>query len=72
MWWSVGQSRTYMFRRCIAEMQMLRWICGHTRSDKIRNEVIWEKVGVTYVANKMREMRLRWFEHVKRRCANAQ
>ncbi|KAG5582302.1 hypothetical protein H5410_052929, partial [Solanum commersonii] len=39
---------------------------GHTRSDKIRNEVIREKVGVASVVDKLREARLRWFGHVKR------
>lgn len=29
-------------------------------SDKIRNEIIGEKVEVTYVADTMRETRLRW------------
>ncbi|WMV18154.1 hypothetical protein MTR67_011539 [Solanum verrucosum] len=43
---------------------------GHTRNDKIRNEVIWEKVGVASMADKMKKARLRWFGHVKRRCAN--
>ncbi|KAG5632121.1 hypothetical protein H5410_003838 [Solanum commersonii] len=37
------------------------------RSDKIRNEVIREKVGVASVVDKLREARLRWFGHVKRR-----
>ncbi|WMV26024.1 hypothetical protein MTR67_019409, partial [Solanum verrucosum] len=53
------------------KMRMLRWMCGHTRSDKIRNEVIWEKVGVAPVVDKLREARLRWFGYVKRRCADA-
>ncbi|KAG5586936.1 hypothetical protein H5410_047370 [Solanum commersonii] len=34
---------------------MLKWMCGHTRRNKIRNEVIKEKVGVAPVADKMRE-----------------
>ncbi|WMV40109.1 hypothetical protein MTR67_033494 [Solanum verrucosum] len=55
----------------VAEMRMLRWMCGHTRSDKIRNEVIREKVGVASVVDKLREVRLRWFGHVKRRCEDA-
>ncbi|KAG5614520.1 hypothetical protein H5410_014344 [Solanum commersonii] len=44
----------------VAEMRMLRWMCGHTRSDKIRNEVIREKVGVASVVDKARP---RWFGH---------
>ncbi|XP_070008330.1 uncharacterized protein [Nicotiana sylvestris] len=52
-------------------MRMLRWICGHTRLDRIRNEVIQNKVGVAPVEAKMREARLRWFRHVKRRRADA-
>lgn len=41
-----------------------------TRSDKIRNENNWAKVGVTSVVDKMRKVRLRWFGQVKRRGAN--
>ena len=47
---------------------MLKWMCRHTRRDNIRNEVIQENLGV---ADNMREARLRWFEHVQRRCVDA-
>lgn len=50
----------------VAGMRML-WMCRHTRRDKIRNEVMMGKVGVTSVADNMREVRSRWFRHVKRR-----
>ena len=46
-------------------------MCGYTRLDRIRNVVIRERVGVAPLEDKMRESRLRWFGHVKRRCANA-
>ncbi|KAL6495006.1 hypothetical protein OROGR_030925 [Orobanche gracilis] len=35
--------------------------------DRVRNEIIRTKVGVTCIENKMRENRLRWFGHIKRR-----
>ena len=38
--------------------------------DKIRNEVIREK-GVAPIEHKMRETRLRWFGHIKRRSQDA-
>ncbi|KAH0465637.1 hypothetical protein IEQ34_005740 [Dendrobium chrysotoxum] len=52
---------------CVAEMRMLRWMSGFILRDRIRNEHIREKVGVAPVEDKIRESRLRWFGHIKRR-----
>lgn len=41
------------------EMRIVWYICGRSRRDRIRNEAIHEKVGVTLVADKMCEARLR-------------
>lgn len=37
-----------------AEMRILRGICGHTRKDKIKNEDIRDKLGMTAIEDKMR------------------
>ncbi|XP_075096148.1 uncharacterized protein LOC142174255 [Nicotiana tabacum] len=52
-------------------MRMLRWMCEHTRKDKIRNEVIRDKMEVASMEAKLRESRLRWFGHVRRRNIDA-
>nr|XP_009595294.1 uncharacterized protein LOC104091623 [Nicotiana tomentosiformis] len=63
--WLVKNSHIQKLR--IAEMRMLRWMRGHTRRDRARNEVIRNNVRVAPVEKKMREMRLIWFGHVTRR-----
>nr|XP_009775483.1 PREDICTED: uncharacterized protein LOC104225402 [Nicotiana sylvestris] len=63
--WLVKKSHVQKIK--VGEMRMLRWMCGHIRKDKIRNEVIRDKVGVAYVEDKLWESRLRWFGHMKRR-----
>nr|XP_009757270.1 PREDICTED: uncharacterized protein LOC104210150 [Nicotiana sylvestris] len=54
--WPVKKS--HVQKMSMAEMRMLRWMCGHTRKDKIMKEVIRDKVGVTSVEAKLRESRL--------------
>ena len=42
----------------VAEMRMLRWMCGNTWIDKVRNEDIRTKIGVASIEGN-RENRLR-------------
>lgn len=44
---------------------------GLTRKDKVRNEIIQEKIEVASVEDKIWEVRLRWFGHVMRRDTDA-
>ena len=44
---------------------------GFTRLDRIRNEMIRNKVEVALIKEKLRKIRLRWFEHVKMSSVNA-
>jgi pyridoxal biosynthesis lyase PdxS len=51
----------------VVEMRTLRWICGHTRMDRVRNGDIRDRLGVAPIEEKFVQHRLRWFGHVQRR-----
>jgi len=57
-------------RLMVAEMRMLRWMCGYTRFDRLGNKAIRKLVEVGPIEDKLRESRLTWFGHV-RRCVDA-
>ena len=48
-------------------MRMLRWMCGVTNLDKIRNERIRGTTKVGEITKKVQERRLKWYGHVVRR-----
>uniref|UniRef100_A0A0A9HKX9 Uncharacterized protein n=1 Tax=Arundo donax TaxID=35708 RepID=A0A0A9HKX9_ARUDO len=48
-------------------MCMLRWMCGHTRKDQVRNDDIRGRVGVASIEEKLVQHSLRWFGHIQRR-----
>ena len=51
----------------VAEIRMLRWMCGVTKLDKIRNETIRGTTKVGEITKKVLERRLKWYGHVMRR-----
>ncbi|XP_013178320.1 PREDICTED: uncharacterized protein LOC106125595 [Papilio xuthus] len=63
--WAVTQKNVNTIQ--VAEMKILRWMCGVSRLDKIRNEFVRGSLGVRDIADKMQESRLRWYGHVRRR-----
>jgi hypothetical protein len=63
-WTTKGQ---YIKKMSVAEMRMLRWICGNTRKYQIRNDDIRDKLGLAPIQEKLVQHRLRWFGYIQRR-----
>jgi hypothetical protein len=63
--------RRHVQQLSVPEMRMLRWICGNTRRDWVRNDDIRERLGVAPVEEKLVQHRLRWFGHIQRRPVEA-
>ena len=42
----------------VAEMRMLRWICGHRRMDRVRNDDICDRLEVAPIEEKLVQHRL--------------
>ena len=51
----------------VAELKMVRWALGVTRKGKIRNEYVRGIAKISKLGDKLRNARLRWYGHVKRR-----
>ena len=47
-------------------IRMLRWMCGVTRRDNVRNEHIRGTTRVVQASKKITEKRLKWYGHVRR------
>jgi hypothetical protein len=58
--------RQHVQQLSVAEMCMLRWICGNTRRDRIPNDDIRDRLRVAPVEEKLVQHRLRWFGYIQR------
>ena len=64
---TASMKRTEEKKMDVAEMRMLRWMCGVTREDRIRNEYVRGSTKVVEISKKIQEGRLRWYGHLLRR-----
>ncbi|VDP30657.1 unnamed protein product [Heligmosomoides polygyrus] len=62
--WALGRAQERQVHA--AEMRMLRWACGWTRRDRVRNEDVRAVVKTAPILLKVREQRMRWYGHILR------
>ncbi|KAG5615544.1 hypothetical protein H5410_015368, partial [Solanum commersonii] len=55
--------RKKVSKMMVAIIMMLKWMCGHIRRDKTRNEIIRDNVREASVTDNKREVRSTWFRH---------
>ena len=61
-------NKTTRHKMDMTGMKMLRGrMSGYILKDRISNDHISERVGVTSISEKMRDYRLRWYKHIQRR-----
>ena len=56
--------RQHVQQLCVTEMRMLRWMCGHSRKDRVWNDDIQDRVGVAPIEEKLIQHCRRWFEYI--------
>ena len=64
---TVAVTERQMGKMEVAELKMVRWALGVTRKDKIRNEYVRGTAKIAKLGEKLQNVRLRWYGHVKRR-----
>ena len=64
---TVAVTERQMGKMEIAVLKIVRWALGVTRKDKIRNEYVRGTAKIAKLGDKLRNARLRWYGHIKRR-----
>ena len=57
--------KQHMQKTSVAQIRMLRSLCGKTRKNRIKNEHIQKHLWAKSKGDRLRETYLRWFEHVQ-------
>jgi len=51
----------------LAEMRMVRWMCGVKLKDRLPSKELRERLGIDDIALVLQQNRLRWYGHVLRK-----
>lgn len=65
VYWAINKKKELKMN--VVKMRMLGWMCDVTRLNILRNQYIRGNLGVTSITWKMRDNKLKWFGHIKRK-----